>query len=160
MALSLTNSKDLVVNSITVVKGNRAIDLVDTLDAVTGIAPDTLNSLQKPASALNNDSNFFNFVTNGLEGKADVSTTYTRLVTDGLLDAKVDDTEMTNYALKTDVATAVSTKQATLSTGLASTGSQSILSGTTIKTIVPGTGISLSSTANGITVTGIDFFPR
>ena len=69
MALSLTNSKDIVANSITVIKGNRAIDLLETIDAVTGLAPDTLNSLEKLATALNNDSNFFNFVTNGLDNK-------------------------------------------------------------------------------------------
>ena len=67
---------------------------------------------------------------------------------------------MADYALKTYVTTAVSTKQATLSTGLASTGSQSILSGTTIKTIVPGTGVSLSSDVNGIAVTGIDAYDK
>ena len=69
MALSLTNSKDIVANSITVIKGNRAIDLLETIDAVTGLAPDTLNSLEKLATSLNNDSNFFNFVTNGLNNK-------------------------------------------------------------------------------------------
>ena len=69
MALSLTNSKDIVANSITVIQGNRSIDLLETIDAVTGLAPDTLNSLEKLATALNNDSNFFNFVTNGLNNK-------------------------------------------------------------------------------------------
>ena len=58
MALSLTNSKDIVANSITVVKGNRAIDIVDTIEAVQGLAPETLNSLEKLATALNNDKNF------------------------------------------------------------------------------------------------------
>jgi hypothetical protein len=46
MALSLTNSKDIVANSITVIKGNRAIDLLETIEAVQGLAPDTLNSLE------------------------------------------------------------------------------------------------------------------
>ena len=46
MALSLTNSKDIVANSVTVVKGNRAIDLIDTIEAVQGFAPETLNSLE------------------------------------------------------------------------------------------------------------------
>ena len=36
MALSLTNSKDIVANSITLIKGNRAIDLLETIDAVQG----------------------------------------------------------------------------------------------------------------------------
>ena len=67
---------------------------------------------------------------------------------------------MTNYALNTDVTASLNTKQATLSTGTATTGSQSILSGSLIKTIVPGTGISLSSNVNGITVTGIDAYTK
>ena len=58
MALSLTNSKDIVANSITVIKGNRAIVLLDTIDAVQGLAPDTLNSLEKLATAMNNDPVF------------------------------------------------------------------------------------------------------
>ena len=46
MALSLTNSKDIVANSVTVVKGNRALDLAEKIDAVQGLAPETLNSLE------------------------------------------------------------------------------------------------------------------
>ena len=142
MPLSLNNSKDIVANSISVLKGNRTIDVLETINALSGLAPATLNSLEKLATALNNDAGFFTSVTTALSNKAETSTTYTRSATNTLLDAKVDDTEMTDYALKTDVTTAVSTKQATLSTGTASTGSQSILSGTTIKAIMPGTGIS------------------
>ncbi len=67
---------------------------------------------------------------------------------------------MTNYAPKTDVTASLNTKQATLSAGTASTGSQSILSGSLIKNIVPGTGISLLSDVNGITVTDIDAYTK
>ena len=40
MALSLTNSKDIVANSITLIKGNRAIDLLETIDTIQGSAID------------------------------------------------------------------------------------------------------------------------
>jgi predicted ATP-grasp superfamily ATP-dependent carboligase len=143
MALSLTNSKDIVANSVTVVKGNRAIDLLETIDAVTGLAPDTLNSLEKLAKAMNDDPVFFTALSSAIDNKADKSTTYTRLVTDDLLDAKVDDTELADYALKTYVTTAVGTRQATLSNGTEVTNSKTILFGNIIKNIVPGTNITL-----------------
>ncbi len=59
-----------------------------------------------------------------------------------------------------DVTTSLNTKQATLTAGAATTGSQSILSGSTIKNIVPGTDRSLSSDVNGVTVTGRDSYTK
>jgi hypothetical protein len=111
MPLSLNNSRDIVANSISAIKGNRTIDVLETIDAVSGLAPETLNSLEKLATALNNDSGFFNTVTTALNNKADKSTTYTQSVTNGLLDAKVDDTEMTNYATKADTFTKTEVSQ-------------------------------------------------
>ena len=58
MPLSLSNSKDIVANSISIIKGNRTIDVLETIDAVSGLAPETLNSLEKLATAMNNDSSF------------------------------------------------------------------------------------------------------
>ncbi len=64
MPVSLNNSKDIVANSISIIKGNETIDVMETIEAVQGqgIVSSTLNSL---------------------------------------LDAKVDDVEMANYATKT-----------------------------------------------------------
>ena len=59
MPLSLNNSKDIVANSISIIKGNKTVDFISSLDAVTGLAPETLNSLEKLANALNGDSSFF-----------------------------------------------------------------------------------------------------
>ena len=59
MPISLNNSKDIVVNSISIIKGNKTVDLIESLDAVTGLASETLNSLEKLATALNGDSTFF-----------------------------------------------------------------------------------------------------
>ena len=58
MPLSLNNSKDIVANSISVLKGNQTIDVLETIDAVQGFAPSTLNSLEKLARAMNDDPNF------------------------------------------------------------------------------------------------------
>ncbi len=46
MSPSVSKSKDTVVNSIAVIKGNRLIDIVDAIDAVQGLAPETLNSVE------------------------------------------------------------------------------------------------------------------
>ena len=77
--------------------------------------------------------------------------TYTKTETSEFLNAKAN---------ASDVTTSLNTKQATLSAGTASTGSQSILSGSTIKKIVPGPGISLSSDVNSVTVTGRDSYTK
>ena len=47
MPISLNNSKDIVANSVSIIRGNRTIDLVETIDAVQGFAPSTLNSCWK-----------------------------------------------------------------------------------------------------------------
>jgi hypothetical protein len=105
MPLSLNNSKDLVANSVRIIKGNKTIDVLETIDAIQGLAQDTLNSLEKLATALNGDASYFNTVITALSNKADVSTTYTKTDTNTLLDAKLDDIEMTNYATKADTFT-------------------------------------------------------
>ena len=111
MPLSLNNRKDIIANRISILKGHRTIDVLETIDAVSGLAPETLNSLEKLATALNNDSGFFTTVTTALENKADTSTTYTESATNTLLDTKVDDTEMTNYATKADTFTKTEVSQ-------------------------------------------------
>ncbi len=99
MPLSLNNSKDIVANSISIIKGDTVVDVLASLEAGTGVTLATLTPL---------------------------------------LDAKVDDTEMADYALKTYVNTAVGAKQATLSAGTTTTNARAIFSGTIIKNIVPG----------------------
>ncbi len=66
MPLSLNNSRDIVANSISFIEGSRIIDVLETIDAVCGLAPETLNSLEKLATALNNRSGFFNTVATAL----------------------------------------------------------------------------------------------
>ena len=58
MPVSLSNSKDIVANSISSIRGNEIIDILDSLSSVQGFPPDVLNSLEKLANALDNDPNF------------------------------------------------------------------------------------------------------
>ena len=78
MPVSLNNSKDIVANSVSVIKGNKLIDVLETVDAIQGLAPETLNSLEKLATALNNDSNYFQTVSSAIGGKADKTDTFTK----------------------------------------------------------------------------------
>ena len=70
----MRNNKDIVATSVSILTGNDTINVADE----------------------------FARTTNVLDSKADRNTTYTREVTNGLLDAKVDDTELVNYATKSD----------------------------------------------------------
>ena len=62
--LSLTNSKDIVCNSVRIINGNILQDNFDAFllkseaDRIVGIPPDTLDTLQKIASALGDDPFF------------------------------------------------------------------------------------------------------
>ena len=58
MPVSLSNSKDIVANSISAIKGNKIIDVLETVDSVRGLAPATLDSLEKLANALDNNPAF------------------------------------------------------------------------------------------------------
>ena len=62
--LSLTNSKDIVCNSIKIINSNDTTDvfklflLKSEAAEIVGIPPSTLNSLQEIAAAIGNDANF------------------------------------------------------------------------------------------------------
>ncbi len=76
MPVILNNSKDIVAGSLSIIRGNKTIDVLETIDVVQGLAPQTLNSLAKLATALNNYSNFCNSLSIALINKADTSTLY------------------------------------------------------------------------------------
>ena len=52
MPVSLNNSKDIIANSVSVIKGNKTIDVLETIDAVQGLAPETLKGFEKLATGL------------------------------------------------------------------------------------------------------------
>ena len=173
MPLSLNNSKDIVANSISVLKGNRTIDVLETIDAVTGLAPDTLNSLEKLATAMNNDPAFFTELSDAIRDKQNTLSNGT-LVTGSksLLNtttAKIKNIIGTNLTLseddnnltisapydKTTLDGKFDNKQNLLSNGTLITGSQSLLNTTTskLKNIV-GTNLTVATDDNNITITG------
>ncbi len=40
--VSLSNCKDIAANSLSIIKGNKTVDVLDTIDAGQGLAPETL----------------------------------------------------------------------------------------------------------------------
>ena len=78
MSASLTNSKDLVANSRSVIDKHEVIDLkelfLSNLDAKTNIVRvpvATLDSLQQLAEAINSDANFYNNIMADIGLKSD-----------------------------------------------------------------------------------------
>jgi hypothetical protein len=63
--VSLTNSKDSVANSISVIDKHKVIDLkefclskLDAINEIVGLPIETFNSLQTLGESINNDSDF------------------------------------------------------------------------------------------------------
>ena len=81
MSVTLKKSKDLVANSVSIIQGNQVIDLLDTINSVQGLAPETLNSLEKLVSALDNNPTFNESVMQGIDSKADTTYLNTQLAT-------------------------------------------------------------------------------
>ena len=68
--VTLSNSKDLVATSISIIQGDRVIDLLETINNVTGLAPETLDSLEKLANALDNNPSFNDSVVQAIVKKS------------------------------------------------------------------------------------------
>ncbi len=92
MPVNLTNSTDLIANSISLVDGNQLVDVkdlflskLDALQDIVGLPPETLNTLQKLADSINNDSNFYDTLVAELALKANISETYSRTYVDSLI---------------------------------------------------------------------------
>ena len=75
--LSLTNSKDIIANSISLIIGNRLVNLTDlfltkesSVSDIIGLAPSDLDTIAEIAAAINNDSHVFGTIQNLLALKA------------------------------------------------------------------------------------------
>ena len=72
-SVTLSNSVDIVANSVSVIRGQQVIDLLDTVNDVKGLAPETLDSLEKLASAMDNNPEFYTSIAQAIQQKADKS---------------------------------------------------------------------------------------
>ena len=59
----------------------RVNSIEDLISQITGLAPETLNTLQKLAESINNDNTFYNTINNQLSKKANSADVYTKLQT-------------------------------------------------------------------------------
>ena len=106
MSVMFTNSRDLVANSVSITKGNQVFDLLETINSVQGLAPSTLNSLEKLASAMDNNPSFNSSVMQAIDQKADLYYVNTQLSTKAASSLVYTKTEADNkLALKADQST-------------------------------------------------------
>ena len=81
MPVSLSNSIDIIANYVSIVQDYRVVNILDLISQITGLAPETLNTLQKLAESINNDNTFYNTINNKLTKKANSPDVYTKLQT-------------------------------------------------------------------------------
>ena len=82
MPVSLTNSKDIVANSVSIIDYNNVVDIMDLIGQINNIItvivgnpPLTMNTLEKISQAINNDPQFYNVVINMINSRLPSTTT-------------------------------------------------------------------------------------
>ena len=75
--LSLSNSRDVIANTISLIIGNRVVNLVDlfltkdtSINDMFNLAPGNLDTIAEIAAAINNDDHVFGTIQNSLALKA------------------------------------------------------------------------------------------
>ena len=65
MSVPLTNSKDLIANSLSLIQPNGSvINILDLIEQIEGgLTPDQLQTLSEISTAINNDPTFFYYNT-------------------------------------------------------------------------------------------------
>ena len=121
-SVNINNTESIIADSIFLIDSNDLIDIRSLFlyrteaSDIVGIPPDTLNTLQEIADAINNDPNFFQTINNELNlkryitdsySKTDVNTLllnhYTKTESDTLLNAKLNASVISNYYNKTEI---------------------------------------------------------
>ena len=106
MSVSLTNSVDIVANSVSVISPTgMSVSLVEVIEnelaEIAGnLTPDQLQNISDLSTALNDDPDFFQTIADGLDAKADKTETYTI--------SQVDNILLNNYDTKIMVNTKIS----------------------------------------------------
>ncbi len=66
MSINLTNSNDLIVNSLSLIRGNNIEDISEiylskdeAISGIVGLPVSTLDTLEKIGASIDNDPNFF-----------------------------------------------------------------------------------------------------
>ena len=127
--LSLTNSRDIKCNTIFLNYNNDIKNILDIfslksdISSITGLPPETLNTLQELANALNNNPDFFNYINNQLNLKRNISDSYdktyidtlinlyySKTQSDALLNNKLNASDISNYYNKSESNTLLNNK--------------------------------------------------
>lgn len=74
----ITDVQKTLTSSVSKIKQDGDNAIKSAIDSIRGMSPDALNTLQKIASAINNDANFATTITNALDGKANKDETYNK----------------------------------------------------------------------------------
>ena len=76
MPVSLTNSKDIVANSISVIYYNNVVNIMDLIgqinniiNVIVGNPPLIMNTLDKISQSINNDPQFYNVIINMINSR-------------------------------------------------------------------------------------------
>ena len=121
-SVNINNTESIIADSIFLIDSDNLTDIRSLFlyrteaSDIVGIPPDTLNTLQEIADAINNDPNFFQTINNELNlkrnitdsySKTDVNTLllnhYTKTESDTLLNAKLNASVISNYYNKTEI---------------------------------------------------------
>ena len=98
--LSLTNSVDIVCNSLKIIKDNDLVDIFSLFllksegADIVGLAPSTLNTLKEIADAIGNDSDF-SIINNKIDLKMNISNVYQKVYNDNLFTSYFTKEQMT-----------------------------------------------------------------
>ena len=119
MPVPLTNSKDIIANSVSLKDADTVehifdifLNKTDAIQQIIGVPPETLNTIQKLAESINNDQTFYNTINNKLGTKANSADVYTKTSTFSQT--------VINYKLSAKQASITSTTSLTLSSITAS----------------------------------------